>query len=388
MSAHQPSHVFSRAAEANFRLRNTAIGLLPLAYGVFCVALVNLTLFTRLEWRGMESPVLSAAFIESIEAVLLTNLALLGLLWLVRRRILEPWQRMRQIMTQATTAMLEERGTPAQTRSLQAMATELARFTEYMQHAAVKYRHLEQELECSRTMLAQMDRQQQAIMANTGREVRGQYQHVLAYAHYLDEHIQHHQRDAQLRYDFDDVCESSFNLKLMMQSLHLLRRPAPHIEPVMVPQLLQQTLLSLAPALDRRSMKISTLGIDDALVVTTDVQLLAHAWWMMLLGTIRYAAEESTLRLRCLKASGGEQAILSLLVSELSPGLMTPDERQAHMVRQLQHATPHMFAETIRLHGNVQLAEMLLTRVGGRVDLLPISSYACEISMILPLAKK
>ena len=60
----------------------------------------------------------------------------------------------------------------------------------------------------------------------------------------------------------------------------------------------------------------------------------------------------------------------------------------ANMLRQMQHATPHLFAETIRMHANTQLASLMLGRAGGQLNVLPLSSHACEISLVLPLVKK
>jgi hypothetical protein len=46
-----------------------------------------------------------------------------------------------------------------------------------------------------------------------------------------------------------------------------------------------------------------------------------------------------------------------------------------------------MFAETIRIHGNVQLADLLIQRLGGHIDVLPLTISSCEICMVLPAAK-
>jgi hypothetical protein len=120
----------------------------------------------------------------------------------------------------------------------------------------------------------------------------------------------------------------------------------------------------------------------------TDLTLFAHAVWIILLGVIRYAADESTLRLRTMRVSEGKEAMLSMVVSELAPGQLSPQERHDYLARQINHMTPHMFAETIRLHGNIQLAELMMTSLSGRISILPITSYACEISIFLPALQK
>ena len=77
---------------------------------------------------------------------------------------------------------------------------------------------------------------------------------------------------------------------------------------------------------------------------------------------------------------------MSIVVSELSPGQLTQEERGAFLARQLQHLTPHMFAETIRIHGNLQLAEMLMRPLDGRISVVPLTSHSCEICLVLPAA--
>lgn len=303
-----------------------------------------------------------------------------------RWRVLAPLRRMAQMLRHASALMEQERSDVGGTAlTIRSMAGEVARFAQHAQLAYARYQDVSRELDVSRQLLAQVTTQQQTILASTNREIVAQYRAVLSYAHYLDEHIQQKTASDQLRYDFDDVCESSFNLKLIAQSLELLRKPMEQPrDPVVLARLLQQTLIALAPALERRSMKLSTGGVDLETVAHADPATIAHVLWMMLLGTIRYAAAESSLRMRCTRSRDGSQAILSLIISELEPGKLSATERQAHLARQLQHLTPHMFAETIRLHGNIQLAELLLARMDARISVVPLTSHACEICLILP----
>jgi hypothetical protein len=212
---------------------------------------------------------------------------------------------------------------------------------------------------------------------------------VLAYANYLEEHIQRKTADAGLRYDFDDVCESSFNLTLIAGALNMLHTGTGSTPgPVPLAGLMQQTMLALAPSLDRRAMKLTTAEVDESVVATTDPHIIAQVLWMMLLGTIRYAAAESTLRMRCLASHDNTQALMSIVISELSPGCLSPEERGAHLVRQMEHLTPHMFAETIRIHANLQLAQLLLHRVDASISILPLTSHACEICLHLPIGAR
>ena len=309
-----------------------------------------------------------------IATMLALNTAAIGLALLWRERRLQPWVRFSRLLPPAgTTGTLLYR---------LRLANDVAR-----DHAS-RSRALQYELDVARQLLRRNAQQQEVLMGSLTREIRQQYQHVLSYAHYLDEHIARQHRDRQLRYDLDDLCESGFNLKLIAQSLELLRGHTPRLERVVLSDLLQQTMLTLAPALERRSMQLDTAGTNDQTAALADQQLLTNAAWMVLLGIIRYAADESTLQLRCWQDAATGRSLLGITISELAPGQLSPEERHAHLLRQLEHATPHMFAETIRLHANVQLAGWMLERSGGHAEVRPLSAYACEIVLCLPTAKK
>lgn len=368
----------------------------------FAAAVAIIALLNLIAWASMKSlaiiPDTTLSFthpltinlysLQLMLAGMACNLAAALLLLALRRQVLQPWRHIRSIVRHASLTLSEERDMEAiSSLSVREMAGSISRFAAHAQNAYAKCRALQCELDESRQMMAQIVTQHQVAVTSTNRELVEQYRSVLAYANYLDEHIRSHKSDVQLRYDFDDVCESGFNLKLIAQSLELLRTNTQSSGPVPLSAMLQQTVIALAPSLERRVMQLSTAGVDEEVIATTDVRLLSHALWMMLLGTIRYAAAESTLRLRCFYTQAGS-AIISIGISELEPGQLSPQERQAHMVRQLQHVTPHMFAETIRLHANAQLAGLMLTRAGGSLSVLPLNTHACEISLVLPGVKK
>ena len=361
----------------------------PALLGLAVFALFNLAGYAALQGVGLMEQshdlthVLHHAGLNQQRLLFLVfgvNVGALALACALWRYWLVPWQR---IMTMTTAPR-----PTAHWPTAHAVMQHVAQLMQHSQTQASRCRALQYELDVSRQLMARALQQQQAILSSASREMIEQYQQVLAYAHYLDEHIQRHRADRHLRYDFDDVCESGFNLKLMAQSLQLLHSRQSRLEIVPLAALLQQSLIALAPSLERRSMRLSSEGVDDATTAWADPVLLAQALWMVMLGTIRYAAPESTLRLRCQHEPSGTHAVLALIISELAPGQLTPEERHAHLVRQLQHASPHMFAETIRLHANVQLAQWLLERSGAQIAITPISPWACEISFILPMIKK
>ena len=242
-------------------------------------------------------------------------------------------------------------------------------------------------LEEARSMLVQMTLQQQTLLSRTHREIGQQYEAVLSYANHLEEHIERRASDPSLRYDFDDVCESSFNLKLIAGALSLLNSADAYpVSALSVAYVIQNTMIALAPSLDRRAMKLTTFAVDETLIARTNPTIISQLFWMLLLGIIRYAEHESTLALGCQQCNDGQHIMVNIRVSALSPGSLSDNERAAHFVRQIRHSTPHLFAETIREHASLHVAEMLLARVLGRLQLVPISAYACEIQLILPAA--
>lgn len=378
------------------RLAALAAPAIDMMLAMATVTLLNLLAWANLRALGLipDDPLtlaqpfhLSSENIRLLLMGMACNLSAVVLFLVLRRRVLMPWRQLRQIVRHASHAISGERDAKdLRLGSVRELTGSVARFASRAQEAYGRCRALQHELDEARHMLTQIVTQQQVALMSTNRELITQYRSVLAYANHLDEHIRRHQHDAQLRYDFDDVCESGFNLKLIAQSLELLRLQQYERAPVPLSHLLQQTVIALAPSLERRVMKLSTAGVESDVVAFTDIRLLSHAVWMMLLGTIRYAANESTLRLRCLATADG-RAMISIGISELEPGQLSPQERHAHLLRQMHQGSPHMFAETIRSNANAQLAGLMLVRGGGTLNVLPISSHACEISFILPLLK-
>ena len=319
----------------------------------------------------------------------IVNAGILAFIFFMRQWLLRPLSRISQHLRQLRTTYTEagEDGGHFSILNIWHIASDVGRFAGFALDYYRRYQEVSLALEQSRQVIARFAMEQQAILSATDREIATQYRSVLTYANYLEGQILSNKIDPSLRYDLDDICESSFNLKLIAGSLNMLSTPV-KIELGNVPlaPLMQQTILALAPALDRRSMKLTTAEVDMSVAAHGDPGTLAQILWMMLLGMIRYADDESTLRLRCLHNREGTQAILSVVISELSPSRMSENERSDHLARQLEHLTPHMFAETIRIHGNVQLADLLIERLGGNINVLPLTISSCEICMVLPAA--
>lgn len=266
----------------------------------------------------------------------------------------------------------------------------LAREVQHLGHVAAEYYHkhseVSRELAEARHAIAQFSARYRLLIGSTSREHGAQHRAVLGYANYLEERVMAKQADPVLRYDFDDVCESSFSLTLLTNAMAMLDHAPAEPENVSLASMLQQTLIKLAPALDRRSMKLSSAGVDMSVGAHKDVGRLSFAVWMMLLGLIRYAQDESTLSLRTHESCDGREAILSIIVSELSPGSLSEDERGDYLARRISYHAPHMFAETVREQANVQLASLLLEPAQGRVIVVPLTATSCEVSLALPIA--
>lgn len=346
---------------------------------------VNGAVASQMTMHGLSFEVLHELQPRDVQLWITANAMLISCYFLVCWRYASALSHLRQLIQQ-TSSFLDRPALPVPMNA-RAMLVEMATLSRLVKEQSSSRRELKRELETVRQVLTQCTVQQQAMLATTNREISMQYQSVLSYANYLDEHIQRKTADAQLRFDFDDVCESSFTLKLIAGALDLLRcQSTAVVSDVPLATLMQQTMLALAPSLDRRAMRLTTAEADESVVALTDAGILSHVLWMMLLGLVRYAADESTLRMRCLYDTDRKRVLLSIVVSELAPGAMSPQERAEHLMRQMDQGNPPMFAETIKLHGNIQLAELMLTRIDAQISVVPLSAYACEICLNLPAA--
>lgn len=316
-----------------------------------------------------------------IPVVVTVNIGAYLLQRLIHHTVIQPIRQIRAILRRHPTMSL----TAAQhSYNLMQLAHDIDRLSEtardyYHQH------HLQaQELETVRRAMAEISHQHALLMSVTEREARQHYQSVMTYAHYLEERILAKQADATLRFDFDDTCESSFALALITNALSQLNSKA-SCAPVALSlsDMLQHTLIKLSAALDRRNMRLDSRSVD-LTTAYADANLVQLAVWVMLLGAVRYAQDESTLKLRTLTSRDGKSAILSIVISELSPGAMTHAERADYLDQMLRHTSPHLFAQAIQNHANLVLANALLARTQGHAQVTPLTAMSCEIAITLP----
>jgi hypothetical protein len=319
--------------------------------------------------------------------MVLWNLAAILALAALRLLILQPLQHITQTILALRTTYQQESLHSPHALSVYSLAREVSQFSQFATEYYRKHGEVTKELAEARRAIAHFSMQHQVLLNSTQREGGAQYQAVLAYANHLEERVLANHADPTLRYDFDDVCESSFSLSLMTNAMQMLNKPdALACEEIRLASLLQQTLIKLAPALDRRSMKLTSASVDMGVMAYGDGKLIMHIIWMMLFGIIRYAQDESTLRLRTLTSHDGSEAILSIVISELSAGVLSEDERAKFLERQMSYHTPHLFADAVREHANVQLATLLLANTRGIVRVEPLTASSCELSLTLPSA--
>lgn len=260
---------------------------------------------------------------------------------------------------------------------------------QHILHAYFEQHQLEYQLNKAHDSLARFHTEQEQLIAATQNEVNEQYRYILAYAHYLEQRISTRKADSGLRDDYDDVCEQAFNLQLIVQAMGMLpaQTSLPALSKVALSDRMASILLDLAPNLDRRAMKLMSAEWDETIEVTSSSEWLTHLLWMVLLGCIRFAEQESTLSLRCQKE--GMQAKLEVKVSTLNPGALTQTERYAYLEKRIQAGghDAHMFASTLKAHANIRLAKLLASRLMAQVEVKPINEHSCVVSLLLPCSE-
>jgi|GEM_PF-4381760 len=260
---------------------------------------------------------------------------------------------------------------------------------QHILHAYFEQHQLEFQLANTQATLERFHTEQQQLMLATQQEVTQQYTHILAYAHYLEQRITSKKSDISLREDYDDVCEQAFNLQLIVQAMGMLpamQFNAPPLTCVPLTDRMSSILLDITPSLDRRAMKLTSAEWDDTINVHSNSEWLTHTLWMMLLGCIRFAEQESTLTLRCQREGG--LARLEVVVSFLDPGMLSETERYAYLEKRLREGAEdaHMFASTLEAHANIQLGKLLASRLMAQLSVTPLSSHSCTLTLLLPCA--
>lgn len=275
----------------------------------------------------------------------------------------------------ASTAIMREQS-PA------ALLSELARITDHAIEAHRMHMHLRMQLSASQHALTQY----QSLTSLHG-DMRHLFTRIADYTHMLEETIARRASISSLHEAFDELSEHSFNLQLFIAAFERMHQPANRsswVEITDPTHTLSRVLVPLASALDRRAMQLSSLAWNERVrtkVAAKDLELII---WLMLLGTVRYAEEESTLVLSCEPAADGTHTIITCLVSELAPAAMSPHERAAFMHEKQKYKSAHMFAHTLAESTNLMLANQLAGRANGALHVHARSQTSCLIELVIP----
>jgi hypothetical protein len=256
--------------------------------------------------------------------------------------------------------------------------------TAYRQH-----QRIEQQLAEAHAALSRFHHEQEILVGATSGEITRQYQTILAYAHYLEDRIANRSADPSLREDYDEVCEQAFNLQIIVQAIGILQATANHtilLQSVSLAERMISIMLDLTPSLDRRAMKLTTIAWDETVHANSHSEFLTLSMWMLLLGCVRFAEDESTLTLSCLKRD--QDVVMDITVSFLSAASITPTERLEFLERKLRENEQDapMFASILGAHGNIQLARLLASRIGANITITPLTAYSCSVALVLPRA--
>lgn len=214
---------------------------------------------------------------------------------------------------------------------------------------------------------------------------------IRSYAHYLEELIIAHQADDTLRYDYDEVCEVTHNLQFLTHAMTLLMTYEQHqemneAESCNISNILSAYLMRIAPALERRSMRLNTEQCRLDISLDAPSAMLHHAIWALLYASMHYAADDTTLYIAT--SHKEDQLNMQFHVTDSCPATLSDHEREGYLQALVSHKdTINMFAHAMAAHPNVQLASRMAAHMGGSVACIPTHAHGCTIEFILPLKR-
>lgn len=267
-------------------------------------------------------------------------------------------------------------------RGPMALLTELTRLAEQAIETHRQHMHLRMQLSASQHTLAGY----QSLSSLHG-DMRHLFARIAEYTVMLEDTIARRASISCLHEAFDELGEQSFNLQLFVTAFERLNQPTTRsgwVEIIDPTHTLSRVLVPLAASLDRRCMLLSSTAWNERIrtkIASNDLELIV---WLTLLGTVRYAADESTLVLSCEPAADGSSTIITCLVSELAPAAMSPHERADFMREKQKYQSAHMFAHTLAGSTNLTLAAQLTARAGGILSVHARTQTSCLIELSLP----
>lgn len=314
--------------------------------------------------------------LEPMHLLLIFNAGLIAAYVLLRREYVYP---ARLILAQA------QQLTPQ--TSLRHTAREFSHLIHAALTLARDHETLRRQLGGAQQHIEQLLRQQHRLQCGAVGETGHVFRTIHLYAQYLEDMILAKRADADMRYDYDEVCEAAANLQCLMGGMQALleyeSRGHLFLSRCDVGDVLGRFLVQLTPALERRSMRITSHRFPASLAVCTDEPLLRHALWALLYACLRYAEADSTLHIE--GKDEVDEVALRFFVTHSNPAAISLGEREAYLsaLTNSDHSV-HMFAHVIGQHPNMQLAGRIAAALGGTVDCLPQGPYCCMLEWRLP----
>lgn len=332
---------------------------------------------TTCGWEQLEG---LATYIElqPMHLLLLFNAGLITAYVLLRHAYVKP---ARVILAQA------QRLDPPAKASLRHTAREFSQLIHVAVTLAREHETLRRQLGHAQQHIEHLLRQQRQLQCGAVGETGHVFRTIHMYAQYLEDMILAKRADADLRYDYDEVCEAATNLQCLMGGMQALLEQESRgrllYSACDVGDVLGRFLVQITPALERRSMRITSRQFPVRLPIRTDEPLLRHALWALLYACLRYAEEDSTLHIEGREES--EQVVLRFFVTHSNPAALSLGEREAYLsaLTNSDHSV-HMFAHVIGQHPNMQLSARIAAALVGTVDCLPQGPYCCMLELRLP----
>lgn len=271
------------------------------------------------------------------------------------------------------------------TRYAPSFTTMLIDFKHMFDQALVMHRQqidLRMQLSASQHTITQLQSQHQLRG-----EMKTLFSSIRSIAKEMDDAASRYGAAGSTCESFDALREQSFNLQLLLRGMEMLNERSSCIavtESINPTAILSRILLPLSSALDARAMKLSSAAWSERTSVRMPPPALELIGWLVLLGIVRYAEDESELTLSCEPATDGSATFITCLISELAPASMHASERASFMNTKEKHTSAHMFAHTLAQSPNIKIACALSQRYGAALSIHSHTPTRCLIELTLP----
>lgn len=287
--------------------------------------------------------------------------------------LLQAWHGAKNLPTRQT----------CQPRKLSLLLCEIKQVFDQAQYQQKMAAELHMQLSANRHAITRLHSQ-----LSVSKEFKALIQAIGQVASQIDEHAaEMKSREHYQPAGMDALCEQSFNLQLLIAGIDLLQQRSGCLsvtKSINPTHIFSRILVPFSSALDVRNMKLSSAAWSENTTVRMPAQTLETLCWLVLMGCLRYAEDESELTLSCEPATDGSVTFITCLISELAPATMHTSERASFMEKKAKHQSAHMFAHTLEQSANMQIAQRLCEHYGGHVLIHPHSPTRCMIEIALP----